>query len=336
MQMVLMIRSYDMKNPTKEQDKSYDRKLSPQNLEDFIGHKSIKKRLSILIAAAKKRSDVLGHTLFSGPPGLGKTTLAHIISKEMQTNIVITSGPILEKVSDLAGILTGLETGDILFIDEIHRLKSNVEEYLYPALENFSLDLMLDSGPHARSVQITLNPFTLVAATTKPGSLSAPLRSRFVSTSRLTFYEHEDLSEIIAINAKKMHVQIHPDAANLLALRSRGTPRVANNLLRWMRDVAVVEGQNVITTNVIEEGAKMIGVDLLGLDATDLQILRLLHEDFHGAPVGLNCIAASLFEDQETIRQMHEPYLMGKGLLKRGPRGRQITPSGIKHLEKVC
>lgn len=332
----MMISCYDMQDTTKEQDKTLERKLSPKSLDEFIGHQDITKRLKIFIQAAKKREDILGHTLFCGPPGLGKTSLAHILAKEMNTNIVVTSGPILEKIGDLAGILTGLDEGDILFIDEVHRLNKNIEEYLYPALENFTLDLTLDSGPNAKSVQISLNPFTLVTATTKPGALSAPLRSRFLFTARLDFYDYTSLSTIISCNAKKIGVHIDEKAAMLLAHRARGTPRTANNLLRWMRDVAIVQNSNTINTKIIEDGSKMIGIDKIGLEEMDVRILRLIHETFNGGPVGLNSICASLSEDQDTISLVHEPYLISKGLIKRGARGREITPSGIKHLELVC
>ncbi len=312
----------------------FDHALRPKNLREFVGHKEIIDRLKIFIQAAKERKDPLGHTLLYGPAGLGKTSLAHIIKEELGVEMVITSGPLLEKAKDLAGILTSLKEGDILFIDEIHRLSRVVEEYLYPALENFSLDLLLDSGPSARSINIQLNRFTLVGATTRFGDLTSPLRSRFQFTARLDYYSLQDLTSIVQFAAKKIDVHIEKSLAKLIAERSRGTPRLANNLLRWLRDYIVVCNKGVWNEAGILAGTEKLGIDLIGLDAFDRRLLEIIYVQHNGGPVGVSNLAASLGEEVATIEEVLEPHLIALGLLKRTQRGRELTPEGIKHIQR--
>lgn len=317
-----------------EQDPNFDESLRPQMLKDFGGQPSLMERLNVFVQAAKKRGEPLGHCLFCGPPGLGKTTIANILAHEMGAHIVTTSGPVLEKPSDLAGLLTNLQTGDILFIDEIHRLNRTIEEYLYPALEDFNLDLMIDSGPHARSVQVKLNPFTLIGATTKQGLLTAPLRSRFVHTFRLNLYEAKALQKIITRSAGILSTPITESAALELAKRSRGTPRIANNLVRWVRDFAQIKGDGEITEEIAEKASHMLAIDELGLDEMDKKILFIIIDHYNGGPVGLNTLAVALGEEASTLEEVYEPFLIKKGLLKRTLRGREATHFAYQHLKR--
>lgn len=308
--------------------------LRPPSLAEFTGQKSIKESLSIAIEAARHRGGALDHCLFSGPPGLGKTTLAGIIAKEMGVNIHITSGPVLEKASDLAGLLTSLQENDILFIDEIHRLNRVVEEYLYPAMEDFRLDIMLDSGPAARSVNLPLKHFTLVGATTRSGLLTGPLRDRFGLQYRLELYDEEDIMLILMRSARILDIELDEDAARLLGGRCRGTPRIANRVLRRCRDVAQVRGTGVIDLNSAQKTLDMLGIDGEGLDGMDRKILTMLIDNFGGGPVGLGTIGAAIGEEPDTIEEVYEPYLIRKGLLSRTPRGRMATHNAYEMLHK--
>jgi Holliday junction DNA helicase RuvB len=312
-----------------------EQSLRPLSLADFTGQEALKEGLSIAIEAAKKRKDALDHCLFSGPPGLGKTTLAGIIAKEMGVQIHITSGPVLEKPSDLAGLLTNLQQGDILFIDEIHRLGRVVEEYLYPAMEDFRLDIMLDSGPGARSVNLPLRPFTLVGATTRSGLLTSPLRDRFGLLFRLELYSSQELLTIINRSAKILQIEIENDAAVLLGSRCRGTPRVANRVLRRCRDVAQVRGGGKITAQIAEKTLQMLTIDSDGLDSMDRRILECIIDNHNGGPVGLSTIGATLGEEPDTIEEVYEPYLIQKGFLARTPRGRTVTLNGYKKCNRI-
>lgn len=315
------------------EDDHYENSLRPSFLKDFQGQSQVIERLDVFIKAAKKRNEVLGHALFSGPPGLGKTTLAGCVAKEVHTNLVTTSGPILEKPSDLAGILTNLQEGDVLFIDEIHRLNRTVEEYLYPAMENFVLDLIIDSGPHARSVQVKLNPFTLIGATTKQGMLTAPMRSRFALNFRLDFYEPKILQKIIRRTSSILKTEIEADAALEIAKRARGTPRIANNLFRWVRDFAQIKKAGQISKETVQEASEMLSIDHCGLDEMDKKILFIIQDHYNGGPVGLNTLAIALGEDAATLEEVHEPYLIMQGFIKRTPRGREITAKASEHLK---
>lgn len=312
-----------------------ERTLRPPSLAEFTGQEGIKESLSIAIEAAKHRGDSLDHCLFSGPPGLGKTTLSSIIAKEMGVNIHITSGPVLEKASDLAGLLTSLQENDILFIDEIHRLNRVVEEYLYPAMEDFRLDIMLDSGPAARSVNLPLKHFTLVGATTRSGLLTGPLRDRFGLQYRLQLYNEDDIVQILMRSAKILDVEINEDAAKLLGGRCRGTPRIANRVLRRCRDVAQVRGTGVIDLASASKTLDMLGIDGEGLDSMDRKILSITMDKFNGGPVGLGTISAALGEEPDTLEEVYEPYLIQKGLLARTPRGRIATPTAYKMFHKT-
>ena len=311
-----------------------DRKLRPPSLAEFTGQEDLKESLSIAIEAARHRGDALDHCLFSGPPGLGKTTLAGIIAKEMGVNIHVTSGPVLEKASDLAGLLTSLQENDVLFIDEIHRLNRVEEEYLYPAMEDFRLDIMLDSGPAARSVNLPLKHFTLVGATTRSGLLTSPLRDRFGLQYRLELYSDKDIEKILMRSAQILGVEISEEAAHLLGGRCRGTPRVANRVLRRCRDVAQVRGTGVIDLQSTAKTLDMLGIDGEGLDPMDRKILGIMIDKFDGGPVGLGTISAALGEEPDTIDEVYEPYLIRKGLLARTPRGRVVTPSAYQLLHK--
>ncbi|MDP2913033.1 MAG: Holliday junction branch migration DNA helicase RuvB [Candidatus Omnitrophota bacterium] len=306
--------------------------LRPSRLADFIGQKELVENLKVSLEAAKKRSEPIDHTLLSGPPGLGKTSLAHIIAHEMGTKITATSGPAIERAGDLIGILTNLAQGDILFIDEIHRLSKTVEEFIYPAMENFEIDFVIDKGPYAKTIKFNLKHFTLIGATTRAGLLTAPLRSRFGIFHHLDFYEAEDLVKILTRSAKLLNISIDKDAAEEIARRSRGSPRVANRLLRRVRDWVQVKRDGKITKEAAEEALKSHGIDKLGLDNIDRKVINIIRESFGGGPVGVESIAATLNEEPDTIVDVVEPFLLKIGLLKRTPRGRELTRQAYEHM----
>lgn len=328
-----MNESFIQSTLTKE-DSVFEIPLRPSNLDDFVGQETIKERLSIFIGAAKKRNDSLGHILLSGPPGLGKTTLANIIARTMNTNIVVTSGPVIEKPGDLAGVLTSLKQGDILFIDEIHRLNAVIEEYLYPAMEDFTLDLLIDSGPNARGVSVKLNKFTLIGATTRSGLLSSPLRSRFSFNARLDYYSDSSLKQIIIRSAKILNVKINDEGAINIANRSRGTPRIANNLLKWTRDYCEMLNKKLIDKETANDALKMLSIDHEGLDEMDKKIINVIIDHYNGGPVGIKTIGVAIGEEETTIEEVYEPYLIMKGFLKRTPRGREVTKLAYEHMGK--
>ena len=315
----------------KKKDLQLDLTLRPQTWRDFIGQEKIKQRLDIFIRAAKKRGDSLDHTILSGPPGCGKTTLAYIMAKEMGVNIISSSGPAIEKAGDLAGLLTNLRDGDILFIDEIHRLNRVVEEYLYPAMEDFKLDIVIDTGPNARSVRLNLKRFTLIGATTRSGLLTAPLRSRFGISIRLDYYDVEDLKKIVQRSSRILDVKLESNGAAEIARRSRGTPRIANTFLKRIRDYAMIRADSIITEEIANKALKMLDVDEEGLDEMDKQIIKTIMEKFSGGPVGINTIAVAISESVDTIEEVYEPYLIRKGFLKRTPRGRMTTKLAYEH-----
>lgn len=315
------------------EDQEIEQVLRPVNFSDFTGQEKIVENLKIFVQAARKRGESLDHVLLHGPPGLGKTTLSYIIANELGTNIKVSSGPVLDKPGDLAGLLTNLETHDVLFIDEIHRLNPVVEEYLYSAMEDYKIDIMLDSGPSARSVQIKLNPFTLVGATTRAGLLTSPLRSRFGINSRLEYYQANLLTRIVHRSAGILDVPIEKDAASEIARRSRGTPRIANTLLRRTRDFADIKGKGIITKAISEMALKALDVDQNGLDDMDNRILMTIIQKFKGGPVGLNTIATACSEEAETIEEVYEPFLIQEGYIKRTSRGREATELAYKHLK---
>jgi len=296
--------------------------LRPALLDQFVGQARIKERLEVLIGAAKARGDSLEHLLFSGPPGLGKTSLAHIMAKAMGVTIVTTSGPVIEKAGDLAGLLTTLQKGDVLFIDEIHRLNKTIEEYLYPAMEDFRLDIIIDQGPNARSVRLNLPRFTLIGATTRAGMISPPLRSRFGLVNRLDYYPADDLQHVVQRSARLLEIDLAPEAAFEIARRARGTPRIANNLLRWVRDFALVRSTPPITVATADAALAMLEIDQDGLDEMDKRLLEALIHKFDGGPVGLNSLAVAIGEEPGTLEDVHEPYLIMTGFLKRTPQGR--------------
>lgn len=313
-------------------DKEFEKQLRPVNFSDFRGQKQVIDNLIVFVTAAKKRGEPLDHVLLHGPPGLGKTTLASIISNELQVNIRITSGPVLDKPGDLAGLLTNLEEGDVLFIDEIHRLSPVVEEYLYSAMEDFRVDIMIDKGPSARSVQLTLNKFTLVGATTRSGLLTSPLRARFGITFHLEYYDQEVLSWIVKRSAGILKIKIDENAAVEIAKRSRGTPRIANALLRRIRDFAQVKGTGNVDLEITKYSLKALNIDQHGLDEMDNRILSAVINKFNGGPVGLTTIATAVGEESGTIEEVYEPFLIKEGFLKRTPRGREATEYAYKHL----
>jgi Holliday junction DNA helicase RuvB len=317
-----------------DEEREFDKALRPKSFEDFVGQDKIKDNLHVFIKAARGRDEALDHVLFYGPPGLGKTTLAHIIAAELRVNIKITSGPTLDKPADLAGLLTNLGERDVLFIDEIHRLNRVIEEYLYPAMEDYKLDIIIDRGANARSIEIQLPKFTLVGATTRAGLLTSPLRSRFGVVSRLDFYEPEELLEIINRSARILEVVIDNTAALELARRSRGTARIANRLLRRIRDFAQIEGDGSITEKLAQESLAKLDVDERGLDEMDKRILNTLMEKFGGGPVGNSTLAVAIGEQAETLEEIYEPYLIQEGLIKRTPRGRVATELTYKHFGK--
>ena len=317
-----------------KEDFSFEVPLRPQSLDDFLGQDDVRARLDVFIGAAKKRGEALGHCLLSGPPGLGKTTLAGIIAKTMGSSLIVTSGPVLDKPGDLAGILTNLQQGDILFIDEIHRINRSVEEYLYPAMEDYVLDLMIDSGPNARTVQVKLNRFTLVGATTRSGLLTAPMRSRFALNCRLDYYPSLILEKILGRSSSILKLNSDPRALSEIAKRSRGTPRIANNLLRWVRDYAQMRADSNVSPEVVERALEMLAIDELGLDDMDKKLLSVLIDHYRGGPVGINTLAIALGEEGQTIEEVYEPFLIMQGFIKRTPRGRVATDLAYAHLGK--
>jgi Holliday junction DNA helicase RuvB len=315
-------------------DKEFERQLRPLRFEDFKGQKQIIDNLIVFVTAAKQRRESLDHVLLHGPPGLGKTTLASIISNELQVNLRVTSGPVLDKPGDLAGLLTNLQEGDVLFIDEIHRLSPVVEEYLYSAMEDFQIDIMIDKGPSARSVQLTLNNFTLIGATTRSGLLTSPLRARFGIKFHLEYYDHDVLTGIVKRSAGILDIMIDEEAAVEIARRSRGTPRIANALLRRIRDFAQVKGSGRIDIGITRYGLEALNIDQHGLDEMDNRILRAIIDKFGGGPVGITTISTAVGEESGTIEEVYEPFLIKEGFLKRTPRGREATEHAYRHLGK--
>ncbi len=317
------------------EEKDIDKALRPESFDDFAGQESILENLKVFVAAANQREEALDHTLFHGPPGLGKTTLAYILASELEAGIKMTSGPVLDKPGDLAGLLTNLQPRNILFIDEIHRLSPIVEEYLYSAMEDYKIDIMIETGPNARTVQINLNPFTLVGATTRSGLLTAPMRARFGITCRLEYYNTELLSTILERSANILNIAITSQAAIEIAGRSRGTPRIANGLLRRVRDFAQIKGNGKIDLEITQYALNSLNVDTHGLDEMDNKILTTLIDKFKGGPVGISTLATAVSENGETIEEVYEPFLIQEGFLVRTPRGREVTALAYKHLGRI-
>jgi holliday junction DNA helicase RuvB len=321
--------------PAVTEEKLIEKALRPKLLDEFSGQRKIVDNLQVFIQAAKQRGEALDHVLLHGPPGLGKTTLSHIITNELNASLKLTSGPVLEKPGDLAGLLTNLEPGDVLFIDEIHRLNTVVEEYLYSAMEDYRIDIMIDSGPNARSIQITLNPFTLIGATTRMGLLTSPLRARFGITCHLDYYDVATLEHILKRSAQILEIQITDDGAYEIARRSRGTPRIANALLRRIRDFAQIKGDGTINVDIAKYGLAALDVDESGLDEMDLRILNAIIHKFKGGPVGITTIGTAIGEEPGTIEEVHEPFLIMEGFLQRTPRGRIATEKAYRHIGAV-
>ena len=317
------------------EENDIDRALRPLSFDDFAGQESILENLKIFVLAAKERGEALDHTLFHGPPGLGKTTLAHILANELEVGIKLTSGPVLDKPGDLAGLLTNLQPRDILFIDEIHRLSPIVEEYLYSAMEDYKIDILIESGPNARTVQINLEPFTLVGATTRSGLLTAPMRARFGISNRLEYYSTELLATIVERSSQILNVPVESNAAIEIAGRSRGTPRISNGLLRRIRDFAQIKGNGKIDMEITKYGLKALQVDAYGLDEMDNKILTTMIDKFKGGPVGINTLSTAVSENAETIEEVYEPFLIQQGFIVRTPRGREVTARAYKHLGKL-
>ncbi|MCH1432568.1 MAG: Holliday junction branch migration DNA helicase RuvB [Flavobacteriaceae bacterium] len=318
-----------------KEDNDIDRALRPLSFDDFAGQDTILENLKVFVSAAKQRDEALDHTLFHGPPGLGKTTLAHILANELNVGIKLTSGPVLDKPGDLAGLLTNLQERDILFIDEIHRLSPIVEEYLYSAMEDYKIDILIESGPNARTVQINLEPFTLVGATTRSGLLTAPMRARFGISNRLQYYSTELLGTIVERSAEILNVPIDQEAAIEIAGRSRGTPRISNGLLRRVRDFAQIKGDGTIDMKITQYGLNALQVDAHGLDEMDNKILTTLIDKFKGGPVGITTLATAVSENAETIEEVYEPFLIQQGFIVRTPRGREVTARAYQHLGRI-